>query len=159
MCPKQATGPAALKGSRQAKQSLMVMLETLSGTCSTTEAAERLKISASRYYQLETRGLQGMLSALEPLPRGPRKTKDTEIRALKEERRALERELLQARSLVRAASRSVGVKPLRKRAKKKKGATRRGPARGKTVLKTLREENEGDRPKRPGDAPASDRGQ
>ncbi len=160
MCAKQATGPAALQGSRQAKQSLVVMLETLAGTCTTGEAAERLKISASRYYQLETRALQGMLSALEPRPRGPRRTKDTEIRGLKEEKRALERELRQARSLVRAASRSVGVKPLRQRAKAtKKGGRARRPTRGKTVLKTLREEGEGGGPQRPGGAAAPDRGE
>jgi hypothetical protein len=162
MSSKTSTGPTALRGSRAAKQAMVVILETLAGTCSTTEAAERLSISASRYYQLETRALQGMLTALEPRPRGPQKTKEREIRALREEKRVLERELRQARSLVRAASRSVGVRPTEKRARgsKKKARVRRG-SRGTTVLKTLREETEvqDDGQERPGAAPGSDRGE
>ena len=140
MSAKPATGTSTLQGSRRAKQLMVVILETLAGASGTSEAAERLSISLSRYYQLETRSLQGMLKALEPLPRGPKKTKDTEIRALRAEKRGLERELRQALSLLRAASRSVGVKPRRKRtASKKKGARRKHQARGKAVLETLRE--------------------
>jgi len=134
---KQATGPSTLKGSKGAKASLVVILETLAGACSTGEAAERLSISLSRYYQLETRALQGMLTALEPRPRGPRKTKDGEIRALKAEKREVERALRRATSLLRAATRSVGVKAAKKRVKKQ--ARRRGKARGATVLATIRQ--------------------
>lgn len=134
---KQATGPSTLKGSKGAKASLVVILETLAGTSTTGEAAERLQISLSRYYQLETRALQGMLSALEPRPRGPRRTKDAEIKALKAEKREVERELRRAMSLLRAASRSVGVKAKKKGAKKKRARRR---ARGATVLATIREE-------------------
>lgn len=137
------TGPSTLKGSKGAKASLVVILETLSGACTTGEAAERLSISLSRYYQLETRALQGMLTALEPRPRGPRKTKDTEIRALKAEKREMARELRRASSLLRAATRSVGVRAAKKRGSKKgakkKGARRRGKARGATVLETIRQ--------------------
>ncbi len=158
MSPKPATGASTLKGSKQAKQLMVVILETLAGACGTSEAAERLSISLSRYYQLETRALQGMLKALEPLPRGPKKTKDTEIRALRAEKRGLERELRQALSLLRAASRSVGVKPRRKRAaSRKKGARRKRRARGKAVLETLREattKEESDGTQEPGGAAA-----
>jgi len=78
---------------------------------------------------------------LEPRARGPRKTPEGEIRALKAEKKAVERELRQARSLLRAASRSVGIKPVRKpTASKKKGARRRRGSRGATVLKTLKED-------------------
>jgi len=140
MRTSKAMGPSTLQGSKGAKQALVAILEALSGEVSTSDVAERLTISLSRYYQLETRSLQGMLKALEPLPRGPKKTKDTEIRALRAEKRGLERELRQALSLLRAASRSVGVKPRRKRtASKKKGARRKHQARGKAVLETLRE--------------------
>lgn len=137
---RKATGPTTLQGGTQAKRQMVVILETLAGGCSTSEAAERLGISHSRYYQLETRGLQGMLRALEPRPRGPKKTLDGEIRALKAEKKQLERELRQAQSLLRAASRSVGVKLGRKRtASKKKGTRKRRGSRGATVLKTLKE--------------------
>jgi HAMP domain-containing protein len=140
---KAKTGPSTLQGSRKAKQCLVVILETLGGACTTGEAAERLGVSLSRYYQLETRALQGMLTALEPRPRGPKKTKDSEIRALKAEKREMARELRRATSLLRAATRSVGAKaakPQRKKGAKKK--RRRAKARGATVLATIRENEE-----------------
>ena len=137
---KQATGPSTLTGSKGAKASLVVILETLSGASTTGEAAERLGVSLSRYYQLETRALQGMLTALEPRPRGPRKTKDGEIKALRAEKREVERELRRATSLLRAATRSVGVKAVKKKGAKKKRARRRGKARGATVLATIRQD-------------------
>lgn len=136
---KQAMGPSTLEGSKAAKQAMVVILETLSGVSTTSEAAERLSISLSRYYQLETRALQGMLSGLEPRARGPKKTKDSEIRALKAEANALKRDLRRATSLLRAASRSVGVKAAKKRVASKKKARRRGKARGATVLETIRQ--------------------
>lgn len=153
---KAQTGPSTLQGSRGAKASLLVILETLSGACTTGEAAERLQVSLSRYYQLETRALQGMLQALEPRPRGPRKTKDGEIRALKARTKEVERELRRATSLLRAATRSVGVKAQRKGAAKKKRARRR--ARGATVLATIRgdvSEEASDGPQEHGGAAAS----
>jgi len=141
MAKPKKMGPTALRGSQQAKRAMVVILEALAGSSGTTEAAERLSISLSRYYQLETRALQGMMTALEPKPRGPRKTPDGEIRALRAEKQAVERELRRARSLLRAASRSVGVKPAGKRAaSKKKGARTRRGSRGRTVLKTLKED-------------------
>jgi len=141
MSKQKQSGASTLKGSKQAKRAMVAILEALAGTCGTTEAAERLSISLSRYYQLETRALQGMMAALEPRPRGRKKTPNDEIRALKAEIRVFERELRQARSLLRAASRSVGIKPLAKRAaSKKKGARRRRGSRGATVLRTLKED-------------------
>jgi hypothetical protein len=154
---KQATGPSTLKGSKGAKASLVVILETLSGTCTTGEAAERMSVSLSRYYQLETRALQGMLTALEPRPRGPRRTKEAEIKALKAEKREVERELRRALSLLRAASRSVGVKARKKAGAKRKRARRR--ARGATVLATIREEADGGTQEPAGAAARADSGQ
>lgn len=161
---KPQMGPSTLQGSRSAKQSMVVILEALSGSASTTEAAERLGVSLSRYYQLETRALQGMLKALEPRPRGPRKSKDTEIRALKAEKKELQREVRRAASLLRAAQRSVGLKgPAKKKGAKKK--RRRKKTRGATVLETIRlhsksDDREGgsDGPAQPGGsaAPASE---
>ena len=141
MAKSKQSGPSTLKGSKPAKRAMVAILEALAGTCGTSEAAERLQISLSRYYQLETRALQGMMAALEPRQRGPRKTPDGEIRALKAEQKVLERELRQARSLLRAASRSVGIKPVAKRsASRKKGARRRRGSRGAVVLRTLKED-------------------
>ncbi len=129
----KASGASTLQGSKKAKQSLVVILEALSGLCGTSEAAERLSVSLSRYYQLETRALQGMLCSLEPRPRGPRKGGKGEIGSLKSELKELKRELLRHQSLLRAASRSVGLKAAKKKAKKQRGV------RGAVVLKTLKE--------------------
>lgn len=150
----KASGAATLRGSKKARQLLAVILEAFSGLCGTSEAAERLGISLSRYYQLETRALQGMLAALEPRPRGPRKTPGGEIRTLKERVRELERELRRHQSLLRATSRTLGVKAARKKkAKKQRGV------RGAVVLKTLKEQEGGTSdgsPQRDGAASSSD---
>lgn len=134
--PKQ-TGPSALRGSKGAKQHLLVILEVLGGGLSTTEASEAMGVTASRYYQLETRALQGMLSSLEPRARGPQKTPEREIKALLLEQKRLEKELRKAQSLLRVATRSVGVRPKKKKAGKRR---KRRASRGSTVLKTLRKE-------------------
>lgn len=138
MAARAKPGPA-LRGSARARQITSVVIETFSGAVGTTEAAERLGISLSRYYQLEAKALQGMLEALEPRPRGPGKTPAKEIQALKAEKKALEAELRRHQALLRAAHRTVGLP-----AKKKGGASsgrrggRRRGSRGRTVLETLR---------------------
>jgi len=128
-------GPSTLQGSKGAKQALVAILEALSGEVSTSAVAERLKISLSRYYQLETRALQGMLASLEPRPRGRKSGVDAQLRALAAEKKDLERELRRQRSLLRAAQRSVGL-PTGRGAKKKR--KRKAKDRGATVRQTLR---------------------
>jgi hypothetical protein len=135
MTPSKAMGPSTLQGSKGAKQALVAILEALSGEVSTSDVAERLTISLSRYYQLETRALQGMLAALEPRPRGRRRGVDEKLGALMAEKKELERELRRQRSLLRAAQRSVGL-PVGRGGKKK--AKRKLRDRGATVRQTLR---------------------
>lgn len=133
---KPKTGTQTLKGSGEARRSLSVVLETLSGLRGPAEAAEALSVSLSRYYQLETRALQGMLSALEPRARGPRKTPEKAILLLEREKRALEREVSRHQALLRAAQRTVGHLPRKKGAPAKR---RHRSSRGARVLRTLRE--------------------
>lgn len=130
-----------LKGSKKAKQIAVAVLETLSGELGTTEAAERLGVSLSRYYQLEAKALEGLLKAVEPRSKGPQKTPEREIRALKEEKKTLEKELRRHQALLRAAHRSVGLP--RKPASSKTRARKRRGSRGQTVLQTLRRDAEG----------------
>jgi hypothetical protein len=139
---KAATGAKALQGSAEARKSLAVLLEALSGLRGTTEAAEALGISLSRYYQLETRALNGMLAALEPRPRGPRKTPEKAMAALVREKKALAREVSRYQALLRAAQRTAGLASPKAATK---GATkrRRRASRGATVLKTLRDVDPG----------------
>lgn len=136
---KASTGAKALKGSATARRHLAVLLEALSGLRGTTEAAEAMGVSLSRYYQLETRALNGMLQALEPRPRGPTKSPQKAIALLQREKRALEREVSRHQALLRAAQRSVGVVPAKKGGSSRGKRKQRG-SRGGTVLKTLREE-------------------
>ena len=135
MTPSKAMGPSTLQGSKGAKQALVAILEALSGEVSTSDVAERLTISLSRYYQLETRALRGMLAALEPRPRGRRRGVDEKLGALAAEKKELERELRRQRSLLRAAQRSVGLPAGKGRKKKPK---RKPRDRGATVRQTLR---------------------
>lgn len=140
MGARKKTGVTTLRGSKPARKALAAILEALSGEIGTGEAAELLGVSLSRYYQLEGRALGGMLAALEPKKRGYQKTPEREILALEAEKKRLEKELRRHQSLLRAAHRSLGLaRQVRKKACSK-GSRRRRVARGKTVLKTLRQE-------------------
>lgn len=137
--PDRKTGPTTLRGSKRARQITVALLETLSGELGPSEAAEKLQISLSRYYQLETRALLGMLTAVEPRSRGPQKTPQREIEVLRAENTEMKRELRRHQALLRAAQRSVGLKKAKPTAEssKKRVRKRRG-SRGQTVLQTLR---------------------
>lgn len=131
---------ASLRGSKRARQITVAILEALSGELSTTEAAARLGISMSRYYQIEARALQGLLQAVEPRPKGPQKTPERALKALQAEHRQLQKELRRHQALLRAAHRSVGlaVGPQKTSSKRRAKAKRR--SRGETVLRTLRKD-------------------
>jgi len=131
------TGPTTLRGSKRARQVLVAVLEVLAGELSTTEAASKLDVSLSRYYQLETRALKGMLQAVEPRSRGPQKTPEREIAALRVEQKRLEKELRRHQALLRAAQRSVGLAGTKTASSKGRLRKKRG-SRGQTVLQTLR---------------------
>ena len=128
-------------GSRRARQITAVVIEAFAGEVGTTEAAERLGISLSRYYQLEGRALAGMIAALEPRPRGRAHTPEREIKALQAEKKELEKELRRHQALLRAAHRTVGL-PAKKKGAASSGrrGRRKRKDRGRTVLETLREE-------------------
>jgi hypothetical protein len=59
-----------LQGSERAKQRLQVLLETVAGTCRTTEACDRLGISEQRLDQIRIDALQAAVHGLEPRPAG-----------------------------------------------------------------------------------------
>jgi hypothetical protein len=133
------SGASTLQGSKRARQIAVAVLEALSGELGTTEAAAQLGVSLSRYYQLETRALAGLLAAVEPRARGPQKTPEHQGKALLAENQQLRKELRRHQALLRAAHRSVG---LPNRGKKKTKGQRRHQSRGQTVLQTLRKEPE-----------------
>jgi hypothetical protein len=66
---RHPSGPAfvqKLEGSERAKERLQVLLETMAGTCRTSEACERLGISEQRFDQIRIEALQAAVTGLEP---------------------------------------------------------------------------------------------
>lgn len=97
--------------SKEAKRLAAVLLDVLAGVRTPTQAAETLNVSLPRYYQLEDRGLNGLVAACEPRPRGRQSNAQTELNALMKEHERLKRELGRCQSLVRLTQRTVGVQP------------------------------------------------
>lgn len=132
-------GPKTLGGSQKARQCALVILKTLAGTLGPKEASEALGISMTRYYVLETRGLAGLIQALEPRPRGGRQSPQRRIELLEAERERLREDLRRHQALLRAATRSLGLRGVSGASKTlgKKKPRRRGVARGRKVMATL----------------------
>ena len=68
-----------------------------------------LGISLPRYYVLETRVIQGIINACEPLPRGRQRTAEDKIADLKRVNERLRHEVSRMQAVVRAAQRSIGL--------------------------------------------------
>ena len=80
-------GPRPLTGDDSAKKTAAVILEVLCGLRSTTEAAQALEISSMRYYVLERRALEGMVSALQPRPKGKQRRPENVVAELRREKK------------------------------------------------------------------------
>jgi len=144
--PKQPAGAKALTGSDDAKRKAAVFLETIAGLRTTQSASDDLGIAPVRYYALETRMLQEMIDALEPMARGRKRSFEMELAQLREENKRLEREAMRTQALYRVTQRAVGVKadkPVRQTKGKGKKKTRRvrRQSRGERILKDLRPED------------------
>jgi len=141
--PSQGAGSGTLEGSAEAKRTAAVLLEVLAGLRATPDACDVLEVSANRYYQLEKRALQGFIAALEPLPRGRRKTPQDRIGELEREAQRLQRELTRSQALLRSMQRSIGVPgPTSKRNGKQPKRKRRPQPRAARTIKALRESSE-----------------
>lgn len=139
----KATGAKALTGSPEAKRRAAVILEVLSGLRRTEDACEAISIALPRYYLLETRALQGLISALEPRPKGRQRRPEDELVSLQKERAQLQRELHRSQALVRASQRALGIpQPAKTDDKSKIPGTgrkkRRATVRAMRTVKALR---------------------
>ena len=145
---KAKTGPESLTGSREARRIAAVVLEVLAGVLGTSEAAQILGMAPPRYYVLETRAMQGLIDALEPKPRGRKKTEASRIKDLEGEIKRLTRELRRAQSLARNATRALGLGAAKTKVEKAAKASgtkrRRGRPRGLRAAKALREGGDGE---------------
>ena len=93
---------APVPGSRKARQHAAAVLAVLAGEKTTAQASAMMGVSLPRYYQLESRALEGMVLVLEPRPKGGQRTPESEIKALNKENQRLRRELTRVQALARA---------------------------------------------------------
>lgn len=129
---KRQKGPAAIvpgssEASREARRLAATILEVLAGERTPTQAAQALEVSLPRYYQLESRGLGGLVAACEPKPKGRQRTPKSEANTLKKENERLRRDLGRQQSLARLAQRTIGLSPPARPVKSSPGKRRRRP--------------------------------
>jgi hypothetical protein len=98
-------------GSSEANRLAVVILEVLAGGRSPGDAANALGVTPPRYYQLETRALEGLVAALEPRHVGKQPSLERRLAQLEKALSEARREGLRQQALVRAAQRSLGIKP------------------------------------------------
>jgi len=141
---KQPMGVRAVRGSDAARRQAALLIEAWSGVRSTQSASEAMGVALPRFYHLEARALQVLVSAMEPRPRGRQRTAESDLAKLKAEIQRLRRDLERYQSLYRTAQRSLGVavaKPPDKAENPAPGGKRkRGPrkkARGQAVAAVL----------------------
>lgn len=98
-------------GTSEANRRAVVVLEVLGGLRTPADAAAALGIAVPRYYQLETRALEGMVRALEPRSLGKQPSLEGRVVRLQKELEQARRESARQQALVRVAQRSLGLKP------------------------------------------------
>jgi len=152
---KPKIGPAAVTGTPEARKQAAVVLEVLGGLRTPAQAASAMGVGVNRYYQLETRALQGIVDALEPRTKGRQRKPEDEIEALKKDNARLKSELARTSALLRSTQRTLGVPAVKKEKAEpgKDGGTGKGGKRRRrrtpsvralTHLKHLKQEPEPD---------------
>jgi hypothetical protein len=105
-------GPHTVQGgTSEANRRAVAVLEVLGGLQTPADAAAALGIAVPRYYQLETRALEGMVKSLEPRRLGKQPSPEGQLVRLKKELEEMRRECARQQALVRATQRSLGLKP------------------------------------------------
>ena len=102
------TAPLAATPS-EAQRLAATILEVLAGVRAPTQAAEALSISLPRYYQLEVRALEGLVTALAPRPKGKQPTLENRVKVLEKELAAARRQCARQEALVRVTQRTLGL--------------------------------------------------
>jgi hypothetical protein len=135
------TVPIAAQASKEAKRLAAVILEVLAGLRTLPQAAEALQLSLPRYYQLEARGLRGLLEACEPKPKGRQANPAREMAMIQRENERLRRDLARQQSLVRLSQRSIGLSPPpAPKSPGKKGRKRKPLVRALSLAARLKQE-------------------
>jgi hypothetical protein len=131
----RCAGPDVKGGSQEARKAAAAILEVLAGGLTPTDAAGALGVSVPRYYILESRALEGMVTGCEPRAKGPGKSPDHALATLTREHERTKRELARSQALTRAAQRAVGLSLLHAQ---KKSDGKPGKRRRKPVVRALR---------------------
>ena len=141
---QQPMGAKAVRGSDAARRHAALLLEAWSGVRTTQSASEAMGVAVTRFYQLEARALQMLVSAMEPRSRGRQLTPASELAKLKAEKQRLLRDVERFQSLYRTAQRALGIAVAKPEAKEDTAAAggkrKRGPrkrARGQAVAAVL----------------------
>jgi hypothetical protein len=110
---RHAPGGAGLgkEAGPEAQRLAAAILEVLAGVRTPGQAAEALGVSLPRYYQVETRAVQALVASCAPRPRGPGRSVERELAALRRQHERLQRELSRQQTLVRLAQRNLGLAP------------------------------------------------
>ena len=122
----------------QAQRLAAAILEVLAGVRTPGQAAEALGVSLPRYFQIETRALQALVASCEPRPRGPGRSADRELTALRRQHERLQRELSRQQTLMRLAQRSLGLAPPQAPGDKPSGKDQGTKRRRRPVVRALR---------------------
>ncbi len=109
---KETSPPAATPS--EAQRMAAAILECLAGLCAPPKAAEVLGISLPRYYQLESRALDGLVAALAPRPKGKQASLEIRVRQLEKELESAQRACARQEALVRVTQRTLGLTALAK---------------------------------------------
>jgi hypothetical protein len=132
-------GPRVIEaGTGEAARLAVVILEVLAGERTPAEAAQALGITPPRYYQLETRALKGLVAALEPQPKGKQPSLEGRIIQLEKALVAARRECARQQALMRAAQRSLGLKPSRAAEDKPPAKDRTGRRKRRPSVRALK---------------------
>ena len=106
---EQDDGASEAEASAAARRKAHLILEVLAGVRTPTAAAEELAIPLPRYYQWEDRAVAGLVAALEPRRRGPRRDLGKELESLAAELAASRSECARYEALLRSAQRTIGL--------------------------------------------------
>jgi hypothetical protein len=134
--PKRTHGVQG--GSCEANRQAVVILEVLAGVRTPQEAASVLNIALPRYYQLEVRALEGLVAALEPRRKVRQPSPERRIAHLEKALAESHRECARQQALVRAAQRSLGIKPAAVIEGKPLGKDKRGHRRRRPTVRALK---------------------
>jgi len=141
--PSQAVSfdKALAQTDREARRKAAAILEVLAGARKPADAAAALGITPMRYYLLETRAIQGLVKACEPLKLGPKVSAERVAEHLQKQVVTLERERARYAALARVAQRAVNLSPppvKLKTAAGKKARKHKPPVRAVKLLARLK---------------------